>query len=122
MNDLFRSQRESVELVQAWASVLWAWRAWQIEEGYRRYVLELATERARFHLRSYRTTCVSVDAQGRYVAEIEMIPGTTATGATEEEARENARALGLAALLAPKEWCPGCHKLTHPCPWHAKRR
>lgn len=73
----------------------------------------IAERLARQVLRNHRAVVLCKDDSG-YVAEIETLPNVVAHGATEEEARANAKKLGLAVLLGGWEpACPICQSAPH---------
>lgn len=94
-----------VEGVLGLICAIWAWKASLLldtaarallAQGRAESSLAFAAQQA---LMRHRTVCLCTDGHGRYVAEIETLPDVVATGATEEEARANARAKGFDVIL-----------------------
>ena len=52
---------------------------------------------------AHRARVDCVDADGRYIGEVESLPGCVAYGATEDEARKNARELAVRVIIERAE-------------------
>jgi hypothetical protein len=88
MRQAIEAEAVNIEAVVGIICAIYAWREWLL-------IMALARQELRHH----RAVVLAVDADGRYIGEIETIPGVVAHGATEDEARANAKALGLRVLI-----------------------